>query len=57
MKILLLSLVILVSSGCGKILPQTKTKDPVETQTPPALTEWSGKSDFIEARWSIKTQP
>jgi|GEM_PF-3721262 len=57
MRIFLLSLVILISGACGKIWQQKKAKDQVEILSPSAITEWSGRSDLIEAKWSIKSQP
>lgn len=56
MLALLITLTSLVA--CGKI---SRTKTEPETQSSTSLSkqldQWSGRSDYIDTRWQVKSQP
>jgi hypothetical protein len=56
MLALLLTLTSLVA--CGKI-PRDKTEPEAQSSTSTSiqLDQWSGRSDYFDTRWQVKTQP
>lgn len=58
MKMMKLFLMLLVLSSCGKTW---RSKAEPDTKSAPKkagqLDQWSGRSDYIDTGWQVKSQP
>jgi len=59
MKILLLMFGLSFVIGCGKTWRSNAKKeaDTPSKSTAGSLDQWSGRSDYIDTRWQVKSQP
>jgi hypothetical protein len=59
MKALLFILGLSLFFGCGKTWRSNAKKeaDPSKRPTASSQDQWSGRSDYIDTRWQVKSQP
>jgi uncharacterized protein YceK len=58
MKIFMLLMTLVTFAGCGKTWrSKTEPASKSNQATSINLDQWSGRSDYIDTRWQVKSQP